>query len=162
MSRHPMWYDDFDAELYKVVPEAERLIATVAHVAMRTTCIPCRVTGRLNHPTVWNGDFGMVAFFGCRLIGMRYWKPGHLWTSDPIVECTFEEAIRDTWVHGCLAHVDRQVLWNTWKLQAAFTTLMYGARGWPMGLAADATAVARRTVLREVARASRRMAEIAP
>lgn len=152
-----MWYDDFDAELYKVVPEAERLIAPVADVAMRTTCTPCRATGRLNSPCMWNGYHGMIAFFGCKLLGVRHWKPESHWTSAPVVECTFEEAFRDTFVHECLAYVDGRVLWNTWKLRADFMTLMYHARGWP-GRTADDAAAARRNVLREVARACSRVA----
>jgi hypothetical protein len=155
-----MWYDDFDAELYKVVPEAERLIAPVADVPMRTTGIPDRTTGRMNHPCVWNGHFGMVAFFGCRLLGVRHWKPSFYVTSAPVVECTFEEAFRDTFVHECLAYVDGRILWNTWKLRADFMTLMYHLRGWP-GRSADDAALARRRVLREVARACRRMERVA-
>lgn len=153
-----MWYDDFDAELYKVVPDAERLIAPVASVVMRTTCTPDRTTDRLNSPTMWNGDFGMIAFFGCRLLGQRHWKPEGYWTNQPVIECTFEEAIRDTWVHECLAYVDGRVLWNTWRLRNDFMTLMYHLRGW-CGTTADEAASARRRVLREIARASRRMAE---
>lgn len=129
-TRPPMWYDDFDIELYRVVPDAQRLIAPVAHVPLRTVGHPCRKTGRLNHPSLWNGDHGMLAFFGCRLLGQRHWKPPHFYTSAPVIDCTFEEAIRDTWVHSCLMLVDGYVVWNSWSLQRDFEVLMWHARGW--------------------------------
>jgi hypothetical protein len=153
-----MWCDDFDADLYRVVPEAERLIAPVAHVEMRT--VGHTTHGRLNSPSRWNHYYAMIAFFGCRLLGQRHWKSDFYSSRDPVVECTFEEAIRDTWVHGCVAIVDGHRLWNTWKLQRSFDVLMYHARGWFPDSGrynAEAAAAARRNVLREIARACRRI-----
>ncbi len=154
-----MWYDDFDADLYKVVPSAEKLLAPVADVQMQTSGHPDRVTGRLNAPDLWNGYDGMLAFFRLeKPMVLRAWKSDFYAGSKTMVACTFEEAIRDTWVHSCILHVDGIPIWNSSCLQRDFDALMYDVRGWDL-TTPYAVARARRRVHQSIAAA---VAKLAP
>ncbi len=152
-----MWYDDFDCELYKIVPEAERIIAPVAAIELETTGQRDTRTGRLNHPTSWNGDCGLISFFARVKYGMAIWqRPSFYYTSAPPIRCTFEEAIRDVFVHGLQMGVDGRLVFDAGRLWKPFETLLWATRKW-REVGADEQAAARREVLQEVAKAVGRM-----
>jgi hypothetical protein len=60
----------------------------------------------------------------------RIGKPDWYYTSQPIVETTWREALRDAWPHHYLLLVDDQPMWDTRRLSGVFTKLMYHERGW--------------------------------
>jgi hypothetical protein len=116
-----MWCDDFDCDLYKVLPEAREILAPVKDVVLYTH--GNESGGKLNHPSVWNDDEGMVAFFG---FGEDCAKPARYWTDSPVVRCTFEEAVRDAWVHSIVIRVEHRSIWGSeWR---TFEPLMYHHR----------------------------------
>lgn len=96
-----MWCDNFDLDLYKLVPEAREALAPVANVQL-VTIGGKWMDGRLNHPSVWNGGKGMVAFFafGDENTPIDQIKPEACWSNEQRVACTFEEAVRDCWLHN--------------------------------------------------------------
>ncbi len=120
-----MWCDKFDADLYKVVPRAREVIAPVADVKLYT--FGHLTEGKLNHPATWHGYPTMLAFFGFspETIG----KPDAYWTDDPVVECTFEEAMRDCWSHDYGILINSFVVWDSLALQTRFYDLMFHIRG---------------------------------
>lgn len=125
MTRPPFWSDDFDMDLLRVIPEAEAIIAPIAGAPLWTHGHLDLTRGRLNHPTVWNWDGGVFAYFGTRPTGF---KPDVFDTDAPIVECTVLEAFRDAWVHSYLIVVDGRRAWDVDSL--VFERLMYHRRGW--------------------------------
>lgn len=120
----PMWCDDFDMDLPKILPEAKSLLGDTADVTLWTHGHTTH--GRLNHPSVWNGDTGMVAFFGFRTPQ----KPEVYWTSSPLVRCTFWEAVRDAWVHSMVMLVEGKPVLDTNRLWPDFEDIMWDVRGW--------------------------------
>ncbi len=117
-----MWCDSFDCDLYKLIPEAREVLAPVRDIELyvrgNTT------DGKLNHPAAWNTDRGLSSFFG---FYETCGQPAAFWTEYPIVKCTFEEAVRDLWVHTLTMFVEGQAVWTaewTW-----FEVLMSHARG---------------------------------
>lgn len=89
-----MWCDDFDGDLFKLIPDARAILAPIAQVPLYTHG---DTTGdAINHPCVWNSYAGMTAYFGTDLENI---KPSAYYTDKPIVPCTVEQAIRDCWVH---------------------------------------------------------------
>lgn len=150
-----MWYDDFDMELYKVIPEAKEVLAPVADLRLMTTGRPDS-NGKLNHPTVWNGANTMLAFFDVPPTGVDALAvglslkaaPAEYWTDDPTVICSMGEAVRDCWVHhysilvpDSRARSGWLSLWDGLRLHREFEFLMYHLRGWrkqPEGDVADA------------------------
>lgn len=125
MSRLPFWSDDFDMDLIKVLPKTEEILGDTADLKLYT--YGATTFGRLNHPSVWNGDGGMLAFFGTENYGF---KPDCFYSGEDVVPCTFLEAVRDAWPHSYILHVDFVEIWNTWKLRALFDALMWHRRGW--------------------------------
>lgn len=119
-----MWCDDFDMDLYKVIPAAKEILAPVAAVELVTH--GSLTDGKLNHPACWNHQVGMIAFFGFDQPG----KPDAYWTDEPIVHCTFEEAIRDCWPHHYAIVLSDRVIWNSQSFRNRFMALMYHIRGW--------------------------------
>lgn len=119
-----MWCDDFDMDLFRVLPEARELLAPVAAVELCTHGGETR--GKLNHPSAWSHNAGLVAFFGFK----DPHKPAFYSTQHPIVRCTFEEAVRDLWSHALLMLVEGQPVWDSQRVQGEFNLLMYHLRGW--------------------------------
>lgn len=122
-----MWCDDFDMDLPKVIPEAMAVIASVSNVRLWTR--GHSTDGRLNHPAVWNGYTGMDAFFTRH----EHVDPVRLpyVTGDPVIECTFAEAVRDCWSHDYALRVDGVVVWDTSHyFNPIFQPLMDDLRGW--------------------------------
>jgi hypothetical protein len=124
-ARPRFWSDDFDTDLLAVLPAAAKVLDAVTaplwtygHVSH----------GRLNHPSVWGGQHGFEAFFGTDDSGR--WKPDSYYTSSPLVQCTWTEAVRDAWVHGYLIVVNGVPIWGASRLGGTFMQLMYDLRGW--------------------------------
>ncbi len=119
------WSDDLDMDLPKVLPSLDQLLGGTAAVRLWTYGYTSH--GRLNHPSMWNSDFGMAAFFGLDNSGA--WKPAYYWTCDEMVECTWREVVRDVWVHQCLVLVDLHPVLSTNLFESGFTDLMFHRRG---------------------------------
>lgn len=115
-----MWCDSFDIDLYKAVPAAREVLAPVKDVVLFTH--GHLTDEKLNHPSCWHTDHGMAAFFAFR--GEP--APEGYWTDSPVVRCTFEEAVRDLWVHSLVMVVERRLVWDASKLKFQFDRLMYG------------------------------------
>jgi hypothetical protein len=130
-----MWYDDFDMDLAKVIPDAMQVIAPVANVKLVTHGKPDK-EGKLNHPCVWNG-FHLMAFFGLDREPQPFFKPDMYWTSDPLICCTFEEAVRDCWPHQYAIMVNGQMVWVPEPQD--FEAIMFHVRGWDKDKLRDIT-----------------------
>ena len=147
-----MWCDDFDADLLAVVPGAMRALGDTAGVRLLTYS---QVTGgSINCPSAWNSDYGLMAFF--------WTSPEHRpdefwWTDDPVVPCTFGEAVRDEWVHSCVIAVNRRIVWR--PPVRAMERLMFDLRGWTPLEAAERRRV-RAHVLHGLARAASTLAKV--
>lgn len=118
-----MWCDDFDMDLYKAIPEAKRILEPVKDIPLFTH--GSLTDGKLNHPSVWNGYHGTIAFFG-------FENPAKLegyWTDWPVIQCTFEEAVRDAWPHDYLIIVEREPVWDAFSLRHQFDDIMWHIRG---------------------------------
>lgn len=117
-----MWCEGFDGDLLNVVPGA---IVALGDAAEAPLLVNARASnGKLNHPSVWNGAGAFFWTPGRPEMG----RPGGYSTDDPVVACTFGEAVRDCWSHTYLMNVNRQPVWQAkWK---PFERLMYDARGW--------------------------------
>ncbi len=116
--------DDFDMDLPTIIPEARSLLGAYADLELVTH--GHETHGRLNHPTVWNHEFGSVAFFGR---GDPH-KPTSFWTDSPLVRCTLWEAIRDAWAHDVVILFERSnPIWDGSKTREQFDPLMYHIRG---------------------------------
>jgi len=119
-----MWCDDFDLDLLKVLPEAFQSLKPVKDIKLFTHG---HLTGeKLDHPSVWNDNLGIIAYFGF----VNPCKPEGYWTNDPLVECTFEEAIRDCWCHHYAIILQRELIWDGNKLWPYFESIMWHTRGW--------------------------------
>lgn len=141
-----MWCDDFDADLPKVVPGAMRALGDAAQVRLFT--FSRRTGGVINNPAAWNTYEGLMAFFWTH----PAYKPDESWlTRDPIVSCTFGEAVRDEFVHSCVIAVNGRVVWR--PPVRAMERLMFDVRGWTVLEAAERSRV-RADVLRGLARAA--------
>lgn len=119
------WSDDFDMDLLKLFPDLPDRLGPVADTPMWTHGGTSH--GRLNHPSVWNGHECMVAFFG--LVPGQTGKPDEYYTTNPVVECTWLEALRDAWPHSLAIVVDGYVVWNTGGMWPTFSKIMYDLRG---------------------------------
>lgn len=140
-----MWCDDFDGDLYKLVPEAREVIAPAASIRLYTTCPT--TDGQINHPTCWEMHGEHVCF-----LGFEDRAPQPSWCSSgwPVVACTFEEVMRDLWCHHLAARVRvgdeyKPLLWGhvppgyfpdegdgegpVWMLYQVFNALLHHARG---------------------------------
>ncbi len=120
----PFWSDDFDMDLPKVIPEARAVLGDLADLELKTH--GSLTFGRLNHPTVWNGDLGTVAFFGrtdpCR--------PAAYYAAKEIVTCTLWEVLRDCWSHDYAVIFERHLILDGNKFWLDFQPLMYHMRSW--------------------------------
>lgn len=119
-----MWYDNFDGDLFKLYPIAKNLIGNLGAVPLFTHGSHWREENTLGHPAVWNGYNGMQAFFGFKTPA----KPPSFWTYNPIIACTFEQAVRDAWCHDYILFVEREKIWNAFELQTVMMDLVFDAR----------------------------------
>ncbi len=119
-----MWCDHFDGDLYKLIPEAQPIVAAVAGVQLFTHGAADK-DGKLNHPAVWNDYRGMIAFFGTSTPH----KPDAYWTDDPIVTCTAEEAIRDCFAHQYVIIMNRIPVWDGFRFRNSYMDLLFDHRG---------------------------------
>jgi hypothetical protein len=150
-----MWCDDFDMDLYRAIPEAREVLAPHGGIVLYVHA--GETGGKLNHPSAWNHDLGLVCFFGFSADNTG--KPESYWTGHPIVRCTLEEAIRDLWVHNLVMLVDGFVVWNAEAHAGDFQTLMYHLRGWRLAPQEHLDA-ARKRVLATMKRAVERVAQL--
>lgn len=118
-----MWCDTFDADLLAVVPGAAQALGDTASIRLETYS---RLTGgKINHPSCWNTDGGVTAFFWTA----PEFRPGaSFYTDQPVAECTFLEAVRDEWVHDCAVNVNGHLVWR--PPARLMQQLMYDLRGW--------------------------------
>lgn len=146
----PFWSDDFDMDLPKAIPAARELVGDLADIALTTIGTPDWVTGRLNHPCAWNGDHGMVAFFGLGRLS-KLTPPalpaGFIAPRSVTIHCTLWEALRDAWPHQYIMHIERVPIWDTGELWLPFQDIMFHLRGLDSRQAADGDG-------REIVRAS--------
>jgi hypothetical protein len=119
------WSDGFDMDLPRIVPLDDAL-GTAADIPLWTH--GGESYGRLNHPSVWNDNAGLVAYFGTT--PGTTGKPESCYTPWPVVECTWREVARDAWVHTYLVLVDGEPIWDTTRFLNAFDALMYHVRGY--------------------------------
>jgi hypothetical protein len=148
-----MWCDDFDMDLYKVLPDAKRLLEPVANLRLYTT--GHMTDGALNHPSTW----GIRAYFGFRLseeLPARGCQPEGHWTDSPVIGCTVEEAFRDVWPHTLIMIVEGYEVWNAHALWTQFERLMSSLRGWQQ-YDAELLDMDRKWVLCSIGEAARRI-----
>ncbi|MGO8093174.1 hypothetical protein [Rhizobium leguminosarum] len=120
----PMWCDDFDMDLLKVIDGVEELLGDVAGLTLWTHGQPYK--GTINSPAMWNDDLGLVCFFGFANPA----KPDFYATSAPAIKCTALEAFRDLWSHGSVMLVEGAPVWNSQDLWPDFEKIMWSTRGW--------------------------------
>lgn len=120
----PFWSDDFDMDLPKVIPDAKALLGELADLKLVTT--GHETYGRLNHPSVWNHDLGVVAFFGRP---GRFQRHSSFVSGSPDVRCTLWEALRDAWSHDYAILLEGVQVWP-YGTYEHFEPLMYALRGW--------------------------------
>jgi hypothetical protein len=144
-----MWCDTFDADLLAVVPGVTEALGDAAGVRLETFS---RMTdGKINCPSAWNDDDGLVSFFWT---APEFRPPASYVTDDPVAGCTFLEAVRDEWVHSCAISVNGRVVWS--PPSGLMQHLMYDLRGVAV-LAGDAREVAREHVRRSLKQAAVRL-----
>lgn len=125
MADRPMWCDDFDMDLPKVIPGAREIFGELGDVVLWTHSKTTH--GTINHPSAWNGpDGGAISFFGFNTPS----KPAHYWTDAPAVQCTVWEAFRDLWSHSLVMILEGQAVWDAYALSHNFDTIMASVRGW--------------------------------
>lgn len=138
----PFWSDSFDMDLPKIFPEARVLLGDLADIEMWTGG-RADANGRLNHPSCWNTDIGLTAFFGFRNTG----RNENFYVSRDRVRCTAWEAFRDAWVHQFVMVVENKVVWHADRLWLPFETIMWNLRGWGDGSKKPNEGAARRQAL---------------
>lgn len=116
------WSDDFDMDLPRILPRFDEALGVAADLPLWVHGGTSH--GRLNHPAVW----GNVAYFGTSPDDTG--KPDSYYTSQPFVECTWREAVRDAWPHTYRLLVNGVEIWGAHTLWPAFEQLMYDLRGW--------------------------------
>ena len=124
MADRPMWCDDFDMDLPKVVPGARAVFGELGDVILWTHSTTTH--GVINCPSGWHDQEGIVSFFGFRDPA----KPASYWTNAPVVQCTVWEAIRDLWVHNHVLILEGQAVWNAYSIVENFETIMMAVRRW--------------------------------
>ena len=142
-ARTPMWCDDFDMDLLKLLPEVERLLAPCQGIRLYTTCNPTHV--RINLPSVWHQRGGLTCYVGFLRpddpLPEKGPQPAYCMTFSPVVEATAEEMFRDLWCHNLVwvqvsspkmreLWRDSAQIWNAHALTGSFNILLYALRGW--------------------------------
>ena len=110
--------------------------------------------GKINCPSAWNTDEGLASFFWT---SGEYRPDGAWYTDEPVVECTFLEAVRDEWVHSCTVVVNGPVVWK--PPVRLMEKLMYDVRGW-RPLSDQERDQVRRNVRCSLASAAERLAQV--
>jgi hypothetical protein len=145
----PLWCDDFDTDLPKVVPDWLDFLGYAADVELQTYCSP--TNGKINCPVAWWTDNGLTAFFATP--GTPPTPPGYL-THHPRVDCTFAEVVRDEWIHGCVVVVNQRLVWK--PPNTLMERLMFDLRGWTVLDDIERTDI-KRNVRRSLAAAAERL-----
>jgi hypothetical protein len=145
------WSDTFDMDLPRILPQLDDVLGDATDIPLWTHGHTSH--GRLNHPAVW----GMAACFGTSPDSTR-WKPDTWYTSHPVVECTWREALRDAWPHTYVILIDQHHMWDGFAWRRTFERLMYDLRG-QVPLPGDEADRLRRQVLASVIAATRLLTE---
>lgn len=122
MTRLPFWSDDFDVDLLKVIPDLSELLGEHRETTLFTH--GHATFGRLNHPACWNTHAGLAAFFGFTDAA----KPAAYHCDHPLVACTFEEAVRDCWVHDFVMIVENRMVLDGKRFWNDFQPIMWHLR----------------------------------
>jgi hypothetical protein len=120
----PFWSDDFDMDLPRIVPGWLDILGETASVALKTHSHT--TMGRINLPSCWNEEIGLVSYLGFE----SPCKPDWYYTAEPVVECTFAEAVRDCWAHSTIMRIDGSSLIRGDMMREVFDPIMYHRRGW--------------------------------
>lgn len=147
-----MWCDTFDADLLAVVPGAAEALGLAAGIRLET--YSKTYAGKINLPSCWDTHEGFVAFFWTDPAAR---PPAGFVTDDPVVSCTFLEAVRDEWVHDAAISVNGQVVWR--PPVRLMERLMYDLRGWTVLPDAERDAI-RLNVRISLGRAAGRLAAL--
>jgi hypothetical protein len=149
-----VWCDDFDADLLAVVPGAAEALGEAAGVKLLT--YSTLTDGKINCPSAWNTyDGSLIAYFWTA----PEHRPNAAWyTTDPVVGCTFLEAVRDEWVHSCTIAVNWHVIWK--PPDRLMEKLMYDLRGWGTPLAGEQREQIRGDVLASLRAAAGRLTQV--
>jgi hypothetical protein len=120
----PLWCEDFDADLPKVVPQALDVLGDLANVELVT--YSHATNGKINCPSAWWTDHGLTAFFATP--GWGGPAPAGYWTDKKVVACTFWDTVRDEWIHDATVIVNGRFVWKP-PVQLMHR-LMFDLRGW--------------------------------
>lgn len=127
-----MWSDKFDLDLYNLLPETKQILAPVENMHLYTRSSLARDGVTWSHPTIWNSDYGSIAYFGFLpkdgKLPETGPQPSSYWSDEPIVRLTAAEAIRDCWLHTYCIAIDNKVVWGTQHLLHQFDVLMAACR----------------------------------
>jgi hypothetical protein len=113
----------FDGDLFTLLPRAREILAGIL-------CEPIITTGSY-HPghgisaDVWNHKKGFIAFYGFR----GPCRPAVYVSSKPIIDCIFEQAIRDCWINGYILMIDRRFIFDGCTAAGPFMQLLQDKRG---------------------------------
>jgi hypothetical protein len=127
ISDGPIWCEGFDCDLPTVVPGAKEALGDTAEQKLWTCSRP--TNGKINCPASWNEREGLVSYFGFSGPSV---PASHL-VSDPAMECTFWEAVRDLWVHQHILSIEKVHVWDPTfqsSVGQAFEVLMWHVRKW--------------------------------
>lgn len=148
MSRHPFWSDDFDGDLFRLLPAAEGIIAPIAHHKLWT--YGGVTNGRLNHPACWHTTRGLTAFFThVEGIDPRPSRAYYAGEDKALVECTVEEFFRDLMVHQLVVELrgpsPAVAVFDFTTLLSDYHAMLFFHRRWPNSDDKSATAARERT-----------------
>jgi hypothetical protein len=129
--RLPFWSDNFDMDLLKVFPDAVELCDHMEDLKLWT--YSHTTLGRINCPSSWNTDLGLMAFFWTKIPAHHregnWSRFGFFYTTDaPLVECTWLEVIRDEWSHQSVVNVNGLIVWRPGDLWPHFERIMWFVR----------------------------------
>lgn len=119
-----MQLDNFDGDLYNLIPEARDLLEPIAHITFLTHGSADR-DGNLSHPSVWNHALGMIAFFGIS----SPQKPDYFHTLDPVIKCPADYALRSAFVQNYAIMFRQILLYNGSFINNDYFDLLFHARG---------------------------------
>jgi hypothetical protein len=128
--REKFWSDDFDLDLLKIFPELENQLNGMAGTKLWT--VGHETYGRLNHPNIWNSHGAYV--WSERPLLPRdekgWFKIGACVGNEPVIECTWLEILRDSWVHGYGFILLPSGVYFPAADRNLFDQIMYHHRGW--------------------------------
>ena len=100
-TRPLFWADGLDIDLAKLFPDLAEILGATADQPLWT--VGGEKYGRLHKPTLFSG----AIFWPYKVDLPRedgYFRLGSIKTSDPEIECTWLEVLRDWWPHGYSIH----------------------------------------------------------